>query len=101
MKILIVLLTLSFSALADHHGGKGEMFKEVKAKAIENIGKRIGLLNDLKSCVSSANDRKAMKACRESHKPKMEALRAERKAFKSSMKAKRKAKREQRKAKNQ
>ena len=65
--ILMILLVLSFSVHAKKEE-KGKNFEERKAKAIEMVGKKIDALTKLKSCMSSASDRKALKECRKSHK---------------------------------
>lgn len=88
--ILSVVLVLSFSTVAFAKKGSGKRFQERKAKMIEHIGKRINVLNTAKSCISSAADRDAMKACRKSQKASMQALKEERKAWKAQRKANRK-----------
>ena len=82
----VFLLVLSFSAYAKN----GKRFEERKAKAVEQIGKRIAVLETAKSCISSAADREALKACRKAQKSSMQALKAERKAWQAERKANRK-----------
>lgn len=91
--ILSLLVVLSFSAYAQKGNGKG--FEERKAKAVEHISKRIAVLETAKSCISSAADREALKACRKAQKSSMDALKSERKQWRSE----RKQKRAERKAK--
>lgn len=86
--ILSLLVVLSFSAYAQKGNGKG--FEERKAKAVEHISKRIAVLETAKSCISSAADKAALKACRATQKSSMQALKAERKAWQAERKAKRK-----------
>jgi gas vesicle protein len=98
MKVLLtVLLVCSSLAFADHHEGKGENFEKVKAMVSSNIDERISNLQTFKSCVSSAADREALKACRKAHKESMkkmkESNKAEREAFKDEMKSKREERR--------
>lgn len=57
--------------------GKGKNFETRKAKALEGIAKRQGLLNELESCVNSANSREDMKSCKQKHKQAMKALHPE------------------------
>jgi hypothetical protein len=95
MKFLILALVFSFtaSAFALEH----EMFDKVKAHALSNIEKRQGYLNDLKSCVSSATDKNAIKTCRDTHRAQVKALKDGNESFKSTMKSERQAKRDARK----
>ncbi len=69
-KMLIMLFILSLSSLsfAKHHEEKGKNFEAKKAKAIEVTDKRIQGLQKLKSCLSSASNKDALKACRKNHK---------------------------------
>lgn len=86
--ILILLVGLSFSAQAK----SGKRFEERKAKAVEHISKRIGVLETAKSCISSASDKAALKACRATQKASMQALKSERKSWKANRKKNRKNK---------
>ena len=82
MKILSVFICLfSFAVWADHHDEKGgKTFEEKKSKMLEHFEKRISHLNEGKSCVSSATDEAALKACHQ----KMKGLREEmKKAWKA------------------
>ncbi len=89
-KLLIAGLCLfSLTAFADEtEEGAGKNFEEHKAKMIEGIDKRIAGMNELKSCVSAAKDRDAVKACREKMKDMREDMREERKERKEKRKKK-------------
>lgn len=63
--LLVSVLMFSFSAFADHHE---EKLEEVKSKLISHLDQRITHLQATKSCVSSANDKDALKACKKKMK---------------------------------
>lgn len=69
MKFLMTLtVLLSLNAFAQEpvaDGADKGNFADNKAKAIEHIEKKIAMMNEMKSCVSSATDQAALKACRE------------------------------------
>lgn len=68
MRPLIVLLALSsIAAFAQAPQGEagGDNFESRKKMALEHIEKKIGFLNEMKSCVSSAADQAALKTCHE------------------------------------
>jgi flagellar biosynthesis regulator FlbT len=95
----ILLAILAFSMLnvqAEEKKGSGEKFQKAKSMMLEKIEKRISNLQDVKSCVSSASDKEALKACR----AKMKEHRAEMKEQRKQWKEKRKQ-RKQRRKKNQ
>lgn len=86
MKTLLVsVLMFSSLAFADQ---KEEKFQEVKSNLTSHLDQRIAHLQEVKSCVSAAKDRDALKACRK----KMKEVRKE-------MKSNWKEKREERKTK--
>lgn len=97
MKVFITLAVLSFCASVSAQ--EKEMFSKAKEHSLSNIDKRIGYLNELKSCVSSASDMAAVKACRQAHKTKVKALKDENESFRESMKSERQARRDARKKK--
>ena len=90
-----VLLTICTSVSAQD----GEMFTKAKEHHLSNLDKRIGLLQEQKSCASSATTKDAIKACRDAHKTQMNALKEGNESFKEGMKSERKTKREERKKK--
>ncbi len=75
--VVIGLCLFSSLVIADQ---KAEKLDEVKAKITSNLDERISQLQKMKSCVSSAKDRAALKACREDMKSFRQERRAERKA---------------------
>lgn len=94
MKVLVAVLflLLSVNSLAEEKGS-GEKFQKAKSMMLEKIEKRISNLQDVKSCVSSASNKEALKSCRE----KMKAHRAEMKEQRKDWKKKRKERRKKRK----
>ena len=97
MKKLLLILAMIFlvqnMTYADERRGKGKRFEDNKGRILENIGKKIGFLNNFKTCVISANSREELKSCRMTNKKTMEEFRAGRKEERE----KRRATREQRK----
>ena len=73
------------------------MLTKAKAMATENIEAKIGLLNELKSCINSANDRSALKACRKQAKSKRQAHKEASKTKREQFREKRKQMKEERK----
>lgn len=95
MKLLIALIiALPLMVFADHHeeGGKGKSFSERKAHAVKKVDERISRLQEHKSCIQGAADKKAMKACRDKQKE----YRKEMKHKRKEMRGKRKEMREKR-----
>lgn len=94
--ILSLLLVLSFNVHAKKMSDeqRAAQFSERKAKALEMVGKKISALTELKSCIGSASDMKAIKECRKNHrsstkewrkgKKKRKQMRKKRKEMKSS-----------------
>ncbi len=64
VSMFIVLCAFSLEVRAD----EGANFATHKSEMLANIEERIAKLQEHKSCVSSANDKEAMKACREKMK---------------------------------
>ena len=75
-------------------GGKKKRFERRKGMVLENIGKRLALLNNFESCIKSANFREDLKSCRNTNKKGWEALRAEITGMKEKMREKREKRRE-------
>ena len=86
MKKLLLILAMVFlvqnMTYADEGRGKGKRFEENKGRVLENIGKKIGFLNNFKTCVTSASSRDELKSCRITNKKTMEEFRATKKANK-------------------
>ena len=74
-------------------GGKKKRFERRKGMVLENIGKRLALLNNFESCIKSANFREDLKSCRNTNKKGLEALRAERREMRGKMREKRERRR--------
>jgi hypothetical protein len=81
---------MSCLAVADD-SKKAEMFEKRKAHAVQNVDKRIVILTAFKSCISSASNKDAVKACRKINKSSMKSLKEANKALRQSMKDQRKA----------
>ena len=86
---IVFVMTLASVAFAE----EGEMLAKVKEHSLSNIDKRITYLQEMKSCVSSAADKAAMKKCHEEHKTKVGALKDENETFRDGMREERKARR--------
>jgi hypothetical protein len=94
MKLLLLSITLvsmSYLAVADD-SKKAERFNERKAHALENVEKRITILSTFKTCISAAQNKDAVKACRKANKSSMKSLKEAGKAYREKMKAQRKNK---------
>lgn len=91
--ILSLLLVLSFSAHAEKMDDeqRAAKFAERKAKAIGELEKRIDALNTLKSCISSASDRDALRDCRKAHKETAKSFRKAKGKWKGKRKGKNKS----------
>jgi len=104
MKKLLLILAMVFlvqnMAYAEEGRGKGKRFEENKGRVLENIGKKIGFLNNFKTCVTSASSRDELKSCRMTNKKTMEEFRSAKKANKEKRQlgAARKEEREKRRA---
>lgn len=57
-------------------GGRGAKFEQHKQKMLAHIAARIQVLQTLQSCVQSATDRTAMKACHDAAKAARQAAKA-------------------------
>ena len=90
MKKLLLILAMLFlvqnTTYADEGKGKGKRFVENKGRVLENIGKKIGFLNNFKTCVTSASSREELKSCRMTNKKIMGEFRAAKKDSKEERK---------------
>jgi hypothetical protein len=105
MKKLLLILAMVFlvqnMTYADEERGKGKRFEKNKGRVLENIGKKIGFLNNFKTCVTSASSREELNSCRMTNKKIMEEFRSAKKSNKEERKhlrAERKEEREKRRA---
>ena len=100
MKKLLLILGVIFLfqnvAYADEARGKGKRFEENKVRILGNIDKKIGFLNEFKSCVTSASSRGELKSCRTTNNKVMEEFRTARKAEKEERKKFRAARKKER-----
>lgn len=95
MKILLIAtLFISFSAYSDQ---KEDNLATVKANISANIDQRIAQMQTHKSCIQTANDQQAMKACKEANKEAMKKLHMENKGEREQWKAGREERRKNRK----
>lgn len=97
MKFLTI--AVFFSICSSVSAQEGELLAKAKEQQLSNIDKRIGHLNELKTCISGASNREAMQACRATHENQMKSLKEANDSWKEVMKSERKAKREERKKK--
>ncbi|MBC8282468.1 MAG: hypothetical protein H8E32_01535 [Nitrospinae bacterium] len=98
-RILLVVLMIFLAqsmAYAEKDRKQGGNIDKMKARMIEIINTKRGLLDNFESCIQSATSREDMKSCRKNHKEKMEAVRAEKKKMKMERKEKMKERRENR-----
>ena len=98
-KLLLILAMVSLvqnMVYADEGRGKGKRFEENKSRILENIGKKIGFLNNFKSCVTSASNRGELKSCRTTNKKIMQEFRASRKTENEERKKLRAARKKER-----
>jgi hypothetical protein len=88
--ILLFSLILSPIVFAEENPAKAERFQKVKEMALERVSTKMNLLEQNKSCISSASSREDLKSCRKagkaSHKQMKEEFKAKRMAFKNSKK---------------
>jgi hypothetical protein len=76
MKVLLLALAL-FSAVTFAEDNAN--FEEHKKEILSKIDKRIAMMNEHKSCVSSASSKDALKKCRESIKEEKNEMQKENK----------------------
>lgn len=69
--LFIILMSFSLFAKSDP---STENFQEKKTKVLENIGKRINSLTQLKTCVTGANSKEEMATCRQANHERMKEL---------------------------
>ena len=86
MKLLIftVLLGFNFTVQAETK----EAFELAKSKVIERINKKINNLNKHLTCVQAAQDKDALKKCREENKAMHKEMKKERKEMRKEMRKK-------------
>ena len=98
MKKLLLVFTMMFlfQSMAYADEGKGKRIEEKKGRILENIDKKIGFLNNFKTCVTSASSREELKSCRMTNKKIMKEFRADKKASKEERKNLRAARKEER-----
>lgn len=91
MKFILIfsLMLSSLAVFADHHEGheKGD-FATKKAKLLTHLEEKGNHVEESKSCVSSATDDAALKACHEKMKAYHKANKEKRKAWKENRKKK-------------
>jgi len=94
--IIVVIFLVQSMSYAEDGKGKGKRFEENKMRVLGNLDKKLRLLNEFKSCVTSAGSRHELKSCRMTNKTNMEAFRADRTASKEERKKLRAARKEKR-----
>lgn len=95
MKFL--LSAILFTTCATVSAQENEMFTKAKEHAMSNVDKRIGYLNEMKTCFSSATNKEGMQACRKTHKAQLDALEDSNEAWREGRKSARKARKEAKK----
>ncbi len=94
--LLILAVFFLFQNMAYADEGKGKRFEENKVRILGNIDKKIGFLNEFKSCVASASSRGELKSCRATNKKVMQEFRASRKTENEERKKLREARQKER-----
>ncbi|MBT4259069.1 MAG: hypothetical protein HOD90_04040 [Nitrospina sp.] len=94
--IIVVIFLVQSMSYAEDGKGKSKGFEENKVRVLGNLDKKLGFLNEFKSCVTSAGSRHELKSCRMTNKTNMEAFRADRTASKEERKKLRAARKEKR-----
>ena len=87
ISLLVLLSLMSASHASAKDGVKNENFEKRKARALQTIETKIGHFNTFKSCLSSATNIEALKACRTAHQKSMQAFRQDKKNRKAARKA--------------
>jgi thioredoxin-related protein len=86
--VAIICMLFSFSVMAqDDH--KAERLAQFKQRALENIDKRIAMMEESKSCINSAQSKQELKQCRKDGKAKRKQMREEMKAQRMALKQQR------------
>ncbi len=86
MMIALTCMSLNAFPADDDH------FAKVKTMMLTNIDKRLGYLQEHKTCVTAAADKDAMKACHDKHNAEMQSLHSDRKMMREQFKNERKEK---------
>ena len=107
MKFILFTTLLCLPAFAQDDAGKAALFQQAKTDMLSNFDQRISNLNNAKTCVNSATDGKALKACHDQLNDATKALKdsmeAQKKAFRSNrdeLRAKKRAERAAKKSGN-
>lgn len=90
MKLVLFIMTISLFAFAEgqeREAKKAELFSKIKSKALENIDKRISQMQENRSCISAAQNKEDMKACRSKMKEHKSEWREKRKEMKEKRKS--------------
>lgn len=85
MKLLTTVIVSVFSLGV--FAQDAEMFAKVKEHHLSNLDKRIGYLQEQKTCAAAATDKAGIKACRDAHQAKVKALKGENETFRSTTKS--------------
>lgn len=74
--IITSLMIMMFQSVvfAKNNERGNNNFETKKARALTIIAKKHGLLNELESCIASANSHEFMKSCRQKHRQALNAL---------------------------
>jgi hypothetical protein len=77
--IVFVIFLLPATLLADEEKNKGKSLEEKKSHILSKMDKKISILNDFKSCVSSADSHDAINSCRKQKRESMKAIKGKHK----------------------
>lgn len=102
--VLAVLFIFPAISLADEEENKGKNIEDIKSHILQKMDKKISILNNFKSCVSSASSHDAIKSCRQQKKESMKAIKGEhkgkRKEFREDRKKRKGERRKHKRDKN-
>lgn len=95
--ILVVLFVFPGISLADEKEDKGKNIEEVKSHIINKMDKKISILNNFKTCVSSAVSHKDVKSCRKEKHAAMKEIKGDHKEKKKQFREEHKKRKGERK----
>jgi len=84
---LLKLMTLTIILGVTYTFANPAHFAKKKAFMLEHLDKKVVIINNFKSCISSATKNKELKSCRQTYKASMKRLKVEAKAKRAEFKA--------------
>jgi len=93
--ILFAILLFQGTAIAQQDGG-GKNLQDVKNKILQRIQNKKRITNAFESCITSANSRQDIKACRQRHKEAKKNFRKNNKEMRQNFRAEKQRRKEER-----